>query len=202
MSLDRTGASAPPSATRAVTVVPMRRRHLRAVMRIDQQVYPRPWSLGLYHGELNQAEHRRVYVVARVGREVIGHGGFTVVAGEGHITTVAVDPAWHRHGVGTRLMLVLVRAAIDRGLVSMTLEVRATNDPAQRLYRRFGFHEAGVRAGYYAETGEDATIMWAHHLDAPEQRERLDRIEAALVGAPLVDQVRTPQPGSHGGTQR
>ena len=188
MSVDRVPASVD---TPLVRIVPMRRRHLRAVMRIDQQVYPRPWSLAIYQGELSQPEHRRVYVAARVGREVVGHAGLTVVADEGHITTVAVDPAWQRHGIGTRIMLVLARAALDRALVAMTLEVRATNQPAQRLYRRFGFDEAGTRAGYYAETGEDAVIMWAHHLATAEYRDRLARIEAGLVGPAPVDEVRS-----------
>ena len=198
MSLDRvtTPVDAP-----LVRVAPMRRRHLRAVMRIDQQVYPRPWSLAIYQGELSQPEHRRVYIVARIRREVVGHAGLSVVADEGHITTVAVDPAWHRHGVGTRLMLVLVRAALDRELVAMTLEVRAANEAAQRLYRRFGFEQAGTRVGYYSETGEDATIMWAHRLGSTDYRDRLDRIEAGLVGPAPVDEVR-PRSLSVGGRRR
>ena len=52
-----------------VVITPMRRRHLRQVLRIDHQVYPRPWSLGLYLGELSTTEGRS-YVVARQGTEV------------------------------------------------------------------------------------------------------------------------------------
>jgi [ribosomal protein S18]-alanine N-acetyltransferase len=189
VSLDRGLTDLPDCAGPVLRMVPMRRRHLRAVMRIDEQVYPRPWTLALYQGELAQAEHRRIYLVARAGREVVGHAGLTVVAGEGHVTTVAVDPGWQARGVGTRLMLVLARAALGRGLTAMTLEVRASNVTAQRLYERFGFVAAGVRAGYYAETGEDAVIMWAHHVDDPAYRRRLEVIESQLVGPPPIDEI-------------
>lgn len=188
-----------PFAVAPVRIVPMRKRHLRSVLRIDQQVYLRPWSLGLYQGELAQAEDRRIYIVARAGREVVGHAGLVLVAGEGHVTTVAVDPAAQGRGIGTRLMLVLVRAALDRGVGAFTLEVRASNDTAQRLYERFGFTTAGVRAGYYAEDGEDARIMWAHQVDTPAYRERLDDIESSLVGPPPIDEVRNARPAMLGG---
>jgi ribosomal-protein-alanine N-acetyltransferase len=180
---------AAPDTLPTVRIVPMQRRHLRAVLEIDRQVYPRPWSLSLYQGELAMPEHRRVYLVARVGRRVVGHAGLTYAADEGHVTTVAVDPAWQGRGVATRLLLVLFRSAVAGGARSLTLEVRAGNDTAQRLYRRFGFVEAGVRAGYYTESNEDAVIMWAHDVDTPRYLALLDRIEAEMPGAPMVDEA-------------
>ena len=109
-----------------VTIGPMRRRHLRAVLRIEQQVYPRPWSMGLFMSELG-IRGSRVYVVARVGSTVVGYGGLMLVAEDGHVTTLAVDPAWHRHKLGTRLLHTLATAAIRRGAKNLTLEVRASN---------------------------------------------------------------------------
>jgi [ribosomal protein S18]-alanine N-acetyltransferase len=182
-------ASVVPTTVPTVRVVPMRRRHLRAVLEIDRKVYPRPWSLSLYQGELAMAEHRRVYLVARVGRQVVGHAGLTHAADQGHVTTVAVDPAWQGRGVGARLLVVLFRAAVAGGATSLTLEVRSGNDVAQRLYRRFGFVDAGVRSGYYAETGEDALIMWAHEVASPAYAALLDRVEAELPGPRLVDEA-------------
>src|SRR5690606_5795758 len=154
LSRDLTTAATLPT----VRIVPMQRRHLRAVLEIDRQVYPRPWSLSLYQGELAMPANRRVYLVARIGRRVVGHAGLTYAADEGHVTTVAVDPAWQGRGVGARLLLVLFRCAVAGGATSLTLEVRASNAGAQHLYRRFGFVEAGIRAGYYTETDEDAVI--------------------------------------------
>jgi ribosomal-protein-alanine N-acetyltransferase len=164
-----------------VHLTPMRRRHLRHVTRIEQQVYPRPWSLGLFLSELS-LRGTRLYLVARVGSTVVGYAGMMLVVGEGHVTTLAVDPAWHRHKVGTRLLLALLRWAVDRGATALTLEVRVSNQPAQALYRGFGFAPAGMRKNYYVDTNEDAIVMWAHDVGRPEFAERLRSIEAGIPG--------------------
>lgn len=182
----------PSSESPLVHVAPMRRRHLRAVMAIDAQVYPRPWSLSLYRGELSMSEHRRLYVVGRVDRDLVGHAGMIFAADEAHVTTVAVDPARQRQGIGVRLLLVMFRAAVTRGATALTLEVRTANVAAQELYRRFGFVDAGIRKGYYPETNEDALIMWAHGVDSADYLALLDRVEQSLVGPPPVDQVTVP----------
>lgn len=164
----------PPPAC-AVHIVPMRRRHLRSVLRIEGQVCPRPWTLGLFLSELQVGPGRR-YVVARTAGSVVGYGGLMVAVGEGHVATLAVDPAWQRRAVGTRLLHALASWGRDQGCRGLTLEVRMGNAAAQSLYRRFGFVPAGVRRGYYAETKEDALIMWAHDVDQPAYAERLDAI--------------------------
>jgi ribosomal-protein-alanine N-acetyltransferase len=158
-----------------VRITPMRRRHLRGVLRIENQVYPRPWTLGLFMSELGFRQSR-VYLVARVGTAVVGYAGLMLVEPDGHVTTVAVDPAWHRRGIATRLLLAIAREAAELGAQNLTLEVRMSNDPAKALYRRFGFAPAGMRKGYYAETGEDALVMWANAaLPGPPRRDRGDR---------------------------
>src|SRR5438128_12329587 len=93
-----------------VQLVPMRRRHLRSVMRIEVQVYPRPWSLSLFMSEL-ALRSTRAYYVARVEGMVVGYAGLMMTVDDGHITTIAVDPAWQRHKIATRLMLVLAGEA-------------------------------------------------------------------------------------------
>lgn len=163
----------------AVVVEPMRRRHLRAVLRIEQQANPRPWSMSLFASELRYQDSR-VYLVARDGTSLVGFAGCMLVAGDGHITNVGVDPAHRRRGVASRLLVELARRSIAEGAVALTLEVRVGNDAAQALYRRFGFAPAGVRKGYYPDTGEDALIMWADDVDTPEYLARLRDIEAAL----------------------
>jgi ribosomal-protein-alanine N-acetyltransferase len=170
-----------------VVVGPMRRRHLRGVLRIEQQVYPRPWSMGLFMSELGY-QGSRVYLTARVGPVVVGYGGLMLVAEDGHITTIAVDPRWHRHRIGTRLLLTLARAGIERGAKNLTLEVRMSNDAAQSMYRAFGFAPAGVRKGYYVESNEDALIMWANDVDTPEYAARLDAL-AARLPVPTIEEA-------------
>jgi ribosomal-protein-alanine N-acetyltransferase len=162
-----------------IEITTMRRRHVRGVLQIEQQVYPRPWSMSLFLSELAQRTSR-VYLVAKVGATVVGYAGLMLVGSDGHITTIAVDPAWHRRGIGARLLLELSRTGIASGCTALTLEVRMSNDAAQSMYRRFGYAPAGVRKNYYAETNEDALIMWAHDVDLSPYEARLDEIEAAL----------------------
>jgi ribosomal-protein-alanine N-acetyltransferase len=179
----------PHGADLVVHIVPMRRRHLRSVLRIETQVYPRPWSLSLFMSEL-ALRGTRAYWVARVEGAVVGYCGLMVTEEDGHVTTLAIDPAWHRRTVGTRLLLVLAREAITRKVTGLTLEVRMGNQGAQELYRRFGFRPAGIRKNYYVETSEDALVMWADDVDTPEYVARLDRIEAGLPGVTLVEEAR------------
>jgi ribosomal-protein-alanine N-acetyltransferase len=170
-----------------VHVTPMRRRHLRQVLRIERQVYPRPWSLGLFLSELSM-RGTRLYVVARVGADVVGYAGIMLVVGEGHVATLAVDPAWQRRSIGTRLLLAVLRGSIERGATALTLEVRVSNVAAQDLYRRFGFAPAGVRKNYYSDANEDAIIMWAHDADGEAYARWLDEIEASIPGVTVVEE--------------
>ncbi len=173
-----------------VHLVPMRRRHLRSVLRIEALVYPRPWSLSLFMSEL-ALRSTRAYWVARVDGAVVGYCGLMVTGEDGHVTTLAVDPSMHRGGIGTRLLLVLAGEAIRRGVTGLTLEVRMSNKPAQELYRKFGFRPAGVRRNYYVETNEDALVMWADDVDSDDYAERLAAIEASIPGVTLVEEAHT-----------
>ena len=169
-----------------VVVATMRRRHLRGVLQIEQQVYPRPWTFGLFLSELGQRS-TRLYLVARVGHRVVGYIGMLRSIDDGHITTIAVDPAWQRRGIASRLLSVAARAAVARGCHNLTLEVRVSNLGAQALYRRFGFVPAGMRKGYYPENGEDALVMWATDVNAPAYSRRLAEIEAEIQGLTVVE---------------
>ncbi len=174
------------AADLAVQVVPMRRRHLRSVLHIESQVYPRPWSLSLFLSELN-LHTARSYFVARVEGKVVGYGGLMLSLEDAHITTLAVDPLWHRRKLGQRLLVVLVREAVRRGAQNLTLEVRVSNEAGKALYRRFGLAPAGIRKGYYVESGEDAIVMWAHDIDRQAYSDRLHRLWADLPGTTLVE---------------
>ena len=172
-----------------VDIVSMRRRHLRAVLKIEEQVYPRPWSSALFLSEL-ALRSTRSYTVARVGREVVGYCGVMISFEDAHVTTIAVDPAWHRHGIATRLMIGLVREALIRGAQNLTLEVRMSNKGAQELYRRFGFAPVGVRKNYYPETNEDALVMWVHDIGTPEYADLLAGLERRVPGTTTYEAPR------------
>lgn len=175
----RVDGSAPPGPV--VTISPMRRRHLRAILAIETQVYPRPWSARLFEDELERGG--RAYLVARVGPTVVGYAGVLMIADDGHVATVAVDPVWQRHGVATRLLVELVRQALLLGANQLTLEVRMSNIRAQEIYRRFGFVPGGARKGYYSDNGEDALVMWAHEVATDAYEARLQAIEATIKPA-------------------
>ncbi|MGD9702738.1 MAG: ribosomal protein S18-alanine N-acetyltransferase [Acidimicrobiia bacterium] len=171
------GAGGAASSPIEAAIEPMRRRHLRSVLTIEAKVYPKPWTLGVFHTELEGARlGERQYVVARFDGEVVGYGGLMFVGDEAHVTNIAVDPACHRRGIGTTLLVTLARIAIDRGCRHLSLEVRVSNTAAQELYRRFGFAPAGVRKNYY-ENVEDAIVMWCHDIDTAAYLDRLRALE-------------------------
>lgn len=140
----------------------------------------------MFRSELDMPE-TRCYLVARVDGAVAGYAGLMIVLDEAHITNIAVDPAWRRHGIAIRMLVTLARVAVERGAAHLTLEVRVGNQGAQELYRRFGFAPAGVRKNYYAESNEDALVMWAHDIAAPEYTARLDRLLDEAGGTTIID---------------
>jgi ribosomal-protein-alanine N-acetyltransferase len=93
------------------------------------------------------------------------------------VTNIAVEPEQHRRKIGTRLLYELVREAQRMGATAVSLEVRASNWAAQRLYGHFGFRPVGVRKGYYQETNEDALVMWTDDIRTPEY----DRLLAGII---------------------
>jgi hypothetical protein len=99
-----------------------------------------------------------------------------------------IDAVAACHGPGLAgALLVGVSAA---KALSLTLEVRVSNEGAQAMYRSFGFAAVGIRKGYYAETNEDALVMWARDLGTPESLARLDAAERGIDGDTIVEPVR------------
>ena len=172
----------PDHETATVRIGPMRRHHVRQILRIERRVYPRPWSAAVFAGEIDQIGRGRSYLVAHVGRRLVGYGGLMIAPDSAHITNIAVDPDRQRRGIGSRLLLALAREAQRLGAPALTLEVRVSNTAAQQLYRRFGFVPAGMRKRYYEGT-EDAIVMWAHGIREPDYEARLQAIGAELRGA-------------------
>ncbi len=176
----------------------MRRSHLRGVLQIEEDAFPRPWSATLFLSEL-ALRTSRSYHVARIGPNVVGYCGVMFGDGEAHVTTIAVDARWQKHGIGTRLMLNAVQVARRAGMRHMTLEVRVSNEEAQSLYRRFEFQPVGVRPNYYSEVNEDALVMWVHDIDSEEYGSRIASIAGRIRSLdtssddPLGSQ--TPQQG-------
>lgn len=162
-------------------ITTMRRAHIREIMPIEQQVYPRPWTAQVFVEELEQMRARkRHYLVGTIGEVLVGYGGLLYVENDAHVTNLAVHPMWRSRGIATEILLDLAWEARRRGCEAMTLEVRNTNVKAQELYRRFGFVPAGVRKKYY-ENRDDAIVMWCSDLQKNEFSERLRKIETTRM---------------------
>jgi ribosomal-protein-alanine N-acetyltransferase len=141
-------------------VRPMHLDDLKAILEIERDSFATPWSLEAFKAELKDNEYAR-YLCLELDGQVIGYMGLWFILDEGHITNIAITPNLRGQHWGEFLMRSVMNKMVDEGMERMTLEVRASNSPAQSLYSRLGFTTAGVRKGYYADTGEDAMIMWA-----------------------------------------
>jgi len=139
---------------------PMLMDDLEAIMEIEIASFSTPWSLQAFKAELKDNEYAR-YVCLELDDKVIGYMGLWFILDEGHITNVAIAPNYRGKHWGEFLMRSVMEKMMQEGMERMTLEVRESNSPAQSLYSRLGFATAGIRKGYYADTGEDALIMWA-----------------------------------------
>ncbi len=155
----------------------LRRRDLRYVLPIEARVFPEPWSPAVFNSEL-ALRKGRLYRAAWDGDQMAGYIGFLIVDDEAHMTTIATAPAYQRSGVATALIIDGVRTLRAGGTRHLSLEVAANNEPAQALYRRFGFAPVGVRRNYYPVTGQDALVMWAYDIDSDEYARRLDDLAA------------------------
>jgi len=148
-----------------VTIVlrPMRWWDVEAVLEIDRAVFgPTAWTAELFWAEL--AQRSRTYLVAEPGAagpeaSVIGYAGLLVNGPEADVQTIGVAPAAQGRGLGALLVSTLVEQARAAGATALLLEVRADNDPAANLYRKFGFERIGVRRRYYQPGDIDAVIM-------------------------------------------
>jgi len=147
---------------------PMQTADVDAVLEIDRLSFPSAWARESYLRDL--ANPNCCYlVVAREG-EVLAYAGMWVVEEDSHLTTLAVRPRSRRQGLGRRLLEEMMKLAMERGAKRMTLEVRATNRAAQRLYQAYGFVPIACLKNYYLDTGEDAVVMCLNPLRWQERQ--------------------------------
>ena len=110
---------------------------------------------------------------------LVGMLGVWYMAGDAHIVTVAVRERYRGLGVGELLLIEALRQASDKCQGAATLEVRVSNEIAQKLYVKYGFQEKGVRKGYYSDNREDALIMTTERLRNESYQERLRELAEA-----------------------
>jgi ribosomal-protein-alanine N-acetyltransferase len=137
---------------------PMSHEDVEAVIAIESEIYPFPWSYGNFRDSLNAGYSCWIY---EFGGLVIGYAVMMMAAGEAHLLNLGIAGDWQGRGMGRRFLLQLIRLAREYHASSIFLEVRPSNIAARRLYATEGFREIAVRKKYYpAENGrEDAILM-------------------------------------------
>jgi [ribosomal protein S18]-alanine N-acetyltransferase len=145
-------AGARPLSFRPITLA-----DIPEIMAIERSAYTYPWSERFFRQEM-QVECARSFL-AEIDSRIVGYILFWLLPDEVDIHNVAVHTEFRRRGLGRRLLQQAITDARDRGSSRITLEVRTSNLPAQRLYESLGFLVTGVRKGYYSDDGEDALLM-------------------------------------------
>lgn len=138
----------------------MRLEDVAAITEIEHEAFTSPWTREAFVNELTNNHFARYLVMVKDG-EIIGYSGMWVIIDEAHVTNIAVRSDYQGKKLGSLLLSELQKVAVFCGARRMTLEVRVSNERAQRMYRKFGFEPSGIRPGYYTDNGEDALIMWA-----------------------------------------
>ncbi|MDO4750444.1 MAG: ribosomal protein S18-alanine N-acetyltransferase [Eubacteriales bacterium] len=124
---------------------------------LEQICFSSPWTEEQLAIQLNPSMF--VFLTAYDGTQLVGYGAFQYVLDEGYISNIAVAPAYRRQGMGGAVLDALLKRAEELSLSFLTLEVRASNEAAQGLYRSRGFREVGTRRAYYSRPTEDAVLM-------------------------------------------
>ena len=139
-------------------IVKMNESHVASVASIEKECFGREgWSERSVAGELTNA--LALWLVAEEDGTVAGYVGSQTVCGETDMMNVAVAADFRRRGIGEMLVNALVEELKALESHSLTLEVRASNAPAQALYEKLGFKEVGRRPKYYQNPREDALIL-------------------------------------------
>jgi ribosomal-protein-alanine N-acetyltransferase len=191
-----------------------------AVTALEKMVFSLPWSRHAFEHEVQHNPMAHFLVLLRAGEPVasqgrseqtpravfesaplaptppalLGYGGFWLVIDEAHICTLAVHPGWRRRGLGQLLLVHLIERAAEANAALVTLEVRATNHIAQRLYAKYGFIRVGRRKGYYTDTGEDAIIMTTDRIYSAASQSRFRELKAALLERLTAAGGHRPEP--------
>jgi [ribosomal protein S18]-alanine N-acetyltransferase len=134
------------------------------ILAVEEASFTSPWTREMYLAELSNTGVSYFYLARTEAGQVIGFCSFWRVLDELHINNLAVLPEHRRAGIGTDLLLRVLADGAAFGAKRATLEVRRSNEAAQKLYEKFGFTVEGVRRLYYSSPPEDALVLWREGL--------------------------------------
>ena len=140
-----------------MNIVPMNEHHVPQIALLERECFADPWSQQSIASELHNP--LSLWLVAQEGQTLLGYVGSQTCLDETDMMNVAVHPNFRRQGVARALILALTEELKNRGSHCLTLEVRASNDPARALYESLGFAHVGTRRNYYQNPKEDALIL-------------------------------------------
>jgi ribosomal-protein-alanine N-acetyltransferase len=141
-----------------LAVAPLVERDLGALMAIENDLYPFPWTHGNFRDSLKAGYS---CWALRLDDEFIGYAVMMLGPDEAHLLNLSIAARHQRHGYASRMLRYLFAVAREHGAQRLFLEVRPSNAAARALYERFGFEQVGTRRGYYPDRGgrEDAIVL-------------------------------------------
>jgi ribosomal-protein-alanine N-acetyltransferase len=186
------------------------------VIQIDAASFLTPWSARTYEFEINNRDSSHLVVVEvmnssseqshglwgmwqrlrrskAAGSTIVGYGGCWLIAGEAHISTIAVHPDYRGKSLGELLLSGMLLRSIRLGGEYSVLEVRVSNENAQGLYRKYEYQVNGRRRGYYRDNGEDAFLMEARPLDSGYLQRLTERIKQLRQRVDYIDRFTDPE---------
>ena len=140
-----------------VHIRPMRLEDLPAVLRIEREAFSNPWHRGAFAAAIEEPDCQAI--VGSVNDRLVGYAVSWFLREEVHIGNLAIAQTHRKKGIGSALLMVILEKAEQEHVSRVTLEVRASNEAAQRLYRGYGFSEVAFRRAYYVHPREDAVVM-------------------------------------------
>ena len=147
-----------------LTVRSMDEADIPAAVRLEGLCFSEPWSESAFRSAF--AGGITLFFAAEAAGKAVGYAGMQCILDEGFVTNIAVDPAFRRMGAGRALLTRLLETGREKGLATLSLEVRTSNLPALRLYEAAGFKQAGRRKNFYSRPTEDGLIL-TYYYKAP-----------------------------------
>ncbi|CDO04136.1 ribosomal-protein-alanine N-acetyltransferase [Oceanobacillus picturae] len=146
-----------------ITIRKMEIADVDQVMEVERVSFTTPWTTDIFYQEIVDNQYAYYYVIEWNGR-IVGYVGTWVVLEDAQVTNIAIMPELRGNKLGEKLFQYMLLQVKLIGATRLSLEVRESNIPAQKLYRKFGLVPGGIRKNYYTDNQEDAIVMWVNIL--------------------------------------
>ncbi len=147
-----------------IYITRMSKEDIEDVAIVEAEAYGKHhWTKSSFYDEMSN-NLAKYYVAKTSSGKLTGYAGTWHIIDEGHVTTIAVKNEYQRNHIGEALISQIIDDCYKDGVKYLTLEVRVSNNPAIKLYEKYGFQSLGTRKGYYQDNNEDALIMWTENI--------------------------------------